>query len=72
VIKTSDYICTHCQIGKKTRVRFKTKEHSTTKPLEIIHKDLCGPSRTKHTYGEQYFMLIVDDYTILTWVLFLK
>jgi hypothetical protein len=72
VIKPSDSICKHCQIGKKTRVRFKTKEHSTTKPLELIHTDLCGPTRTKSTYGEQYFMLIVDDYTRLTWVFFLK
>jgi hypothetical protein len=31
VIKPSNPICKHCQIGKQTRVRFKTKEHSTTK-----------------------------------------
>jgi hypothetical protein len=72
VIKPSDSICKHCQIGKQTRVRFKTKEHSTTKPLELIHTDLCGPTRTKSTYGEHYFMLIIDDYTRLTWVYFLK
>ena len=34
--------------------------------------DLCGPTRTKSTYGEHYFMLIIDDYTRLTWVYFLK
>jgi hypothetical protein len=72
VMKTSDFICKHCQIRNKTRVRFKTKEHSTKKQLEIIHKYLRGKTRTKSTYGEQYFMLIVDDYKILTWVFFLK
>jgi hypothetical protein len=72
VIKPSDSICKHCQIGKQARVRFKTKENSTTKPLEIIHTDLRGPTRTKSYYGEQYFMLIVDDYTRLTWVYFRK
>jgi hypothetical protein len=66
VIKPSDYICKHCQIGKKTIFRFKTKEHSTTKPLELINIDLCGLARTKSTYGEHYFMPIIDDYTILT------
>jgi hypothetical protein len=66
VIKSLDSMSKHCQIGKQTRVKFKTKENSTTKPLEIIHKDLCGPTRTKITYGEQYFMLIIDDYTRLT------
>jgi hypothetical protein len=72
VIKPSDSICKHCQIGKKTRVRFKTKENYTTKPLDLIHIDLCGRNRTKSTYGEQYFMLIIDYYIRLTWVFFLK
>ena len=33
IIKPSNPICKHCQIGNQTRVRFKTKENSTTKPL---------------------------------------
>jgi hypothetical protein len=66
IIKPSDPICNHCQIGKKTRVRFKTKEHFTTKLLDLIHPDLCRPTRSKRTYGEHYFMLIIDDYTRLT------
>jgi hypothetical protein len=47
IIKPSDPICKHCQHGKQTRVTFKTKEHSTSKPLQLIHTDLCGPTRTK-------------------------
>jgi hypothetical protein len=70
IIKPSDSICKHCQIGKQTRVRFKTKENSTTKPLELIHTNLCGPTRTKSNYGEHNFMLIVDDYIRLTWYTF--
>jgi hypothetical protein len=42
-IKPSNLVCKHCQLGKKTRVRFKTKEHYTSKPLEIVHTDLFGP-----------------------------
>ena len=34
--------------------------------------DLCGPSRTNALGGESYFMLIIDDFTRLTWVAFLK
>ena len=34
--------------------------------------DLCGPSRKEGTRGERYFMLVVDDYSRLTWVAFLK
>jgi hypothetical protein len=34
--------------------------------------DLCGPSRKEGTGKENYFMLIIDDYSRLTWVAFLK
>jgi transposase InsO family protein len=68
--KTS--ICEACQHGKQTRVEFKTKEHSTTKPLELVHTDVCGPTRSKGLNGEEYFMLLVDDFTRMTWVCHLK
>jgi transposase InsO family protein len=34
--------------------------------------DICGPSRKEGTKKENYFMLIIDDYSRLTWVDFLK
>jgi hypothetical protein len=34
--------------------------------------DLCGPSRQEGTGKENYFMLIIDDCSRLTWVAFLK
>ena len=34
--------------------------------------DLCGPARTKTPSGESYFMLIIDDFSRMTWVAFLK
>jgi hypothetical protein len=40
--------------------------------LDIVNIDLCGPTRTKELDGVKYFMLLIDDYTKMTWVLFLK
>ena len=37
-----------------------------------MHADLCGPSRNEGTGKENYFMLVIDDYSRLTWVAFLK
>ena len=65
-------VCKHCQHGKQTRVNFKTKEHMTSHILELVHTDLCGPTRTKILQGDYYFMLLIDDYTRMTWVTFLK
>jgi hypothetical protein len=48
------------------------KEYSTTKPMEIVHTDLVGLTTTKGLKGERYFMLLVDDYTRMTAICFLK
>ena len=62
IVKPLNSVCKHCQHGKKTRDNFKTKEHMTSQPLEIVHTDLCGPTRTKILQGEYYFMLFIEDY----------
>ena len=61
-----------CQQGKKSKVKFSIKEYSTTKPLEIIHTSFCGPIMKREFQGEIYFMLLIDDYTRMAWVTFLK
>jgi hypothetical protein len=40
--------------------------------LDIVHIDLVGTTRMKGLNDEQYFMLLVDDYTIMTTICFLK
>ena len=37
-----------------------------------MHIDLCGPTRSKGLNGEEYFMLLVDEFTRMTWVCLLK
>jgi transposase InsO family protein len=72
IIKRSNAMCRHCQLGKQTRIRFKAKEYTTSKPLELVHIDLCGPTRTKSLQGEYYFMLFIDDFSRMGWIFFLK
>jgi transposase InsO family protein len=72
IMKPTNSLCKHCQQGKQTKTRFKSKEYSKTKPLEIVHTDLVGPTTTKVLKGERYFMLLVDDSTRMTVVFFLK
>jgi hypothetical protein len=65
-------LCEHCLEGKKFRTKFKSKEYSMTKPLEIVHTDQCEPTRTKGLKNEHYFMLLVNDYTRMTAIFFLR
>ena len=48
------------------------KEGSASKPLELVHIDLCGPSRKKSPRGEEYFILFIDDFSWMCWIGLLK
>ncbi|KAH9685167.1 Integrase catalytic domain-containing protein [Citrus sinensis] len=65
-----DKICEACQFGKQIKTSFKNKNHiSTSKPLELLHIDLFGPSRYASLNGKYYAFVIVDDYSRYTWAL---
>jgi hypothetical protein len=53
ITKPTNMFCKHCQQGKQTKMRFKSKEYSTKRPLEIVHTDLVGPTTTKGLKGEK-------------------
>jgi hypothetical protein len=53
ITKPINSMCKHYRHVKQTKVEFKTKEFSTTKPLEIVHTDLCGLTRAKGMDGEK-------------------
>ena len=65
-------VCDACAKGKQVKNSFKSKRCvSTSRPLEILHIDLCGPMRTMSRGGKRYVCMIVDDYSYFTWTLFL-
>ena len=65
--------CSECSQAKQVRATFPVKKDvSTSKPLELIHMDLCGPMRVQSTGGNRYIFVLVDDYTRYTWTIFLR
>ena len=67
-----DHVCDACQMGKQTRGSFKSKNMvSTSRPLELLHMDLFGPTRTTSLGGMKYGLVIVDDFSRFTWILFI-
>ena len=65
-------LCEACQKGKQTKSYFKPiNVVSTTRPLELLHMDLFGLSRTKSLGGNYYGLVIDDDYSHFTWTFFI-
>jgi len=65
-------ICKTCQFDKKTRTNFPEKEGSASRPLELVHTDVCGPSRKRSPRGEEYFILFIDDFSKMCWIGLMK
>jgi hypothetical protein len=45
---------------------------TTIRPLEMLHIDLFGPVAYISIGGNKYGIVIVDDYSLFTWVFFLQ
>src|SRR4051812_37141855 len=69
----SDDLCEACQKGKFSKPAFKYKNVVfSSRPLELLHIDLFGPVKTASIRGKKYGLVIIDDYSIWTWVKLLK
>ncbi|GKD63416.1 zinc finger, CCHC-type containing protein [Tanacetum coccineum] len=65
--------CEGCLMGKQSRYSFPSSTSFREKKiLELVHGDLCGPISPPTPAGNQYFMLLVDDYSRVMWVYLLK
>jgi transposase InsO family protein len=66
-------VCEACIQGKLHKTKFAcTQRKRATKPLELVHSDVCGRMRNKSLGGAEYFLSFIDDKTHFTWVYCLK
>ncbi|WVZ75656.1 LOW QUALITY PROTEIN: hypothetical protein U9M48_023691 [Paspalum notatum var. saurae] len=68
-----DKLCSACQAGKQVANTHPRKTFmSTSRPLELLHMDLFGPTTYTSIGGNNYGFVIVDDFSRYTWVYFLE
>ena len=51
---------------------FKRKTFTFDDILGVVYTDLCGPIGVQRYYGDKYFILFVDDYSIMMNMMFFK
>ncbi|HVX00707.1 MAG TPA: reverse transcriptase domain-containing protein, partial [Candidatus Babeliaceae bacterium] len=65
--------CMGCMRGKAHRTAIpKVATHRATRPLEVIHSDICGPFNVPSHGGFKYFVTFIDDYSRYSWVKLIK
>ena len=56
--------CEGCLTGKMCRKQFPTVgEIRSTRELQLVHNDVCGPKQTQSIGRAKYFVTFIDDYT---------
>ncbi|GJR62632.1 integrase, catalytic region, zinc finger, CCHC-type containing protein [Tanacetum coccineum] len=59
-----DHLCSACEQGKIHRKHQKSKTaFASSKPLYLLHMDLCCPMRVESINGKRYVLVFVDDYS---------
>ena len=65
--------CEKCVEGKMFRRPFKSVgEIRSTRKLQRVHSDVCGPMPVDSIGGKRYFVTFIDDYTRYCKVYFMK
>ena len=65
--------CETCAKAKMHEIPFpKQRKKKTSRPLELIHSDLCGPMNVESIGGSKHVLTFTDDYTRYVTVYFLK
>lgn len=70
--KSTNKLCESCQLGKSSRLPFLASSFSASKPLEMVHSDLWGPSPVVSVQGFRYYVIFIDNYSRFCWFYPLK
>ena len=73
LVQSNNNICESCIFEKHHRDKFQVgKSWRASKPLMLVHVDICGPMQISSLNGCKYFLIFVYDYSRMTWVHYLK
>ena len=71
-IPSGSIFCDACHIGKSKHQHYSSSTTVTSKPLELVHSDVWGPSPNLSKDGFRYYVHFIDDYSNFTWIFPLK
>ena len=68
-----DLVCHPCRHGKMVAASHAPVNQVMTTYLgELLHMDTVGPARVQSVSGKWYVLVIVDDFSLFSWVFFME
>jgi histone deacetylase 1/2 len=65
-------VCSDCLLARSSQLSFKTSNHKSINPLDIVHTDVWGPAPILSTSGARYYLCFLDNCTKFIWLFPLK
>ena len=65
--KGSPY-CHTCHLAKQKKLSYTSLNNICNSNFELLHIDIWGPSLVETNEGYRYFLTIVDDHSIATYI----
>lgn len=67
-----DFSCIICSLAKQKKLPFPNNHLFSEKTFDLIHCDVWGPLSTLTIECHIYFLIVVNDFTRVTWVYILS
>ena len=67
-----DSVCRCFALGKNAKKSFSRNTTRSKGIFYLIHSCVCGPMSSPSLSGYLYYVLFIDDFTIKSWIYFLK
>lgn len=64
--------CDVCFYAKQKRFRFPYSNHKSVDIFDLVHMDMWSPLSIPSLHGHKYFLTVVDDTSIYTWIFLMK
>lgn len=65
-------VCGGCALGKNVKVSFPRSETRSTRILDLIHSDVCGPLLVDSVKGASYYVTFIHSSPRKTWIYFMR
>ncbi|CAN1833821.1 Retrovirus-related Pol polyprotein from transposon RE1, partial [Linum perenne] len=64
--------CEICHFSRQRRTPFPVSSTVSDSCFQLVHVDIWGPNPHPSYDGYKYFLTIVDDFSRMTWIMFMK
>jgi hypothetical protein len=65
-------VCRGCALGKFTKASFPNNDNRSVGVLDLVHTYVCGPMSRASLSGCEYYLTLIYDHSMKTWIYFMK